>query len=873
MTTRSTDRNARSVWEARSFVAALAVTLLGACGPQLRDVPDGTARSQSRLSWETWPELPDAFGLGGPFVGVLADGLVVGGGANFPEGPPWAAGPKVWHDGLWRLDAPDGHWVSWGALPRPAAYGLVVPDGDGLLLVGGGDGEGAHADVTRLSVAADGAPRWEAWPALPEPSAFHAGARVGDTLWVLAGQADAAGRRLHDALWSLDLSASADAPATWQRHPGCPGGARIKAAAAAQTLGDGTPVLLVAGGEHPDAGILDDVWTWHPGAERWTARASLPEPRAAAAAVAVGQSHVLVFTGDTGRARALPLAERPPFDGDTLAYHTITDTWVALDAPPEGVVTTSAVSWRGRLVLASGEVRPGVRTRAVQAATVERAESRFGTLDLVVLVAYLLGLVAIGARFARRNTGTADYFVAGRRIPWWAAGLSIYGTQLSAITFLATPALAYSTDLRYAPTWLAILIMAPLVNRVHLPFFRRLAVTTAYEYLERRFSYGVRLFGSLAFMIYQLARMAIVVYLPALALAAVTGLDVSGCILVMGVLATAYTVLGGMEAVIWTDVLQVFVLLGGVGLALSLALSDVGGVAGVRALAEGYAVLDLWDGGFAFTESASWSLMLGAVFLQFGPYTTDQAVIQRYLTTRDERGAARGLLLNGWMSVPAALLFPTLGACLWAWYRSRPEALAVGMANDEIVPLFVGQRLPAGAAGLVIAGLFAATMSSLDSSMHSVATAASVDLHGRLRPGLDDRARLRVARRLTVLVGVLGTLGALALARTDERSLFLLFQKAVGLLSSGVAGIFLLGLFTRRVGSGAALLGAAAGTGVLVWVTWFSPLHPFWSAAVGIGSCVVAGLLAALVWRGEPPPPGLVHADLRAGLMPEEEAP
>ena len=225
----------------------------------------------------------------------------------------------------------------------------------------------------------------------------------------------------------------------------------------------------------------------------------------------------------------------------------------------------------------SGEVRPGIRTPRVQALAIPVADAaapaRLRPLDWLVLALYLAGMVGIGVHFARRGGGTEDFFLGGRRIPWWAAGLSIFGTQLSAITFMAIPATAYGSDWRRFAGQLMLLPVLVLVIRAFVPVLRGQSATTAYEFLEVRFSRAVRWCASALFIAFQLGRMGIVLLLPAIALAAVTGVDTHLCIGLMGVLATAYTALGGISAVIWTDVVQVFVLLAS-GACLVLAVAD-----------------------------------------------------------------------------------------------------------------------------------------------------------------------------------------------------------------------------------------------------------------------------------------------------------
>jgi SSS family transporter len=398
-----------------------------------------------------------------------------------------------------------------------------------------------------------------------------------------------------------------------------------------------------------------------------------------------------------------------------------------------------------------------------------------------------------------------------------------------------------------APGYIMIFAMAPIVVFFYLPFYYRLNVTTAYEYLERRFNLSVRLFGSASFIAFQVMRMAVVVYLPALALAAITGIDVYVCILLMGVLATVYTYLGGMEAVIWTDVIQALVLTGGVLISLALVLRQEGGIAPVyeAALADGKLRMVNWT--WSHTELATWSVMLGSLMLQFGPYTTDQAVIQRYLSTRSERTAAGGVWMNGVISVPGGLVFFVLGACLYVFFKARPELLNVSMQNDQVFPLFIARELPQGISGLVIAGIFAASMSSLDSSMHSISTAITVDFYRRFRPDVSDHHCLIVARRIVVVVGVLAVLVACALVRYDIKSLYFFFQKILGLVSSSLAGIFILGIFTRRSHAQGVLVGAAAGIAALAYVTWYSSLNFYLYSVVGIGTCVLVGYFASLM--------------------------
>ena len=479
-----------------------------------------------------------------------------------------------------------------------------------------------------------------------------------------------------------------------------------------------------------------------------------------------------------------------------------------------------------------------------------------GALDFGTLALYLAILVAVGFYFSRRENSTAQFFLGGRRIPWWAAGLSLLATQVSSIGFMAIPAKSYATNWAYfagVATWF---IVVPLVTMVYIPLFRRLNVTSAYEYLEARFNLPVRLFGAAAYSFMQLGRMAVVLYLPALALAAVTGLDHRLCILTMGILCTAYTVAGGIEAVVWTDVLQAAVLVGGAMLCVGVVLTNIdGGPAHFFqvAAADGKFSMGPLNSGIAATSL--WVIVVGNLFIRLAGLTSDQAVVQRYLTTSDARQSSRALWTDVAVSVPWAMLAFLFGTALYVFYKQHPGQLSPAVDIDGLVPLFVAQQLPAGLSGLIIAAIFAAAMSSLDSSMHSTATVWVTDFYGRLHPTSSDRARLRLARLLTVALGMFGTLTALALAEAEIHSLWDLFQGLIGLFAGGLAGLFVLGLFSRRANGAGALVGVTASAGLLYLAQPY--VHFFLYPLVGITSCVLVGYLASLILSGHPKTAGL----------------
>jgi len=803
-------------------------------------------RPKQLLQWERLPDLPQA--ISGQFVGVGEGALIVAGGAHFPA-PLFEGGEKVWVDTIFVLEPGADAWASGSSLDRPLAYGASVTADDGIICIGGCDAERCYAQVFRLRRVNAEIQRTPL-PDLPRPCAMTSGAMIGDSVYVAGGQDSPAATGALSNFWRLDLN---KAELGWEELDPWPGPARILPVAAAQ---DGA-FYLISGAEllaGPDGKVkrryLTDAYGFRP-KTGWEKVAGVPRAIVAAPAVGYGESHILVFGGDDGENadRVWELKdEHPGFSRDILAYHTITDTWSRMGTVPAGLVTTAAVQWQDGIVIPGGEDRPGHRSASVHKGRAPEAKAHFGSLDYAALGVYLAALVMMGVYFARREKSTADFFLAGRRIPWWAAGLSIFGTQLSAITFMAIPAKAYATDWVYILGNMCIFLIAPLVIFCYLPFFRRLNVTTAYEYLEKRFNLAVRAFSSAAFILYQLSRMGIVICLPAIALSTVTGFDVYVCILLMGILATVYTVLGGIEAVIWTDVLQVVVLMGGALLSVLIIAANVdGGFAAIISTGMAEAKFHTFNWTWDITMMAVWVVVVGNLFSNLLPYTADQTVIQRYLTTKDEKQAAKAIWTNGILAIPTALIFFGLGTALFVFYKGHAGLLNPAVKTDAIFPLFIAQQLPAGVSGLVIAGLFAASMSSLDSSMNSIATAMVSDFYRRFWPQASDHYCLNLARWLTAILGVVGTSAGLMIARMEIVSLWDLFIKVLGLIFSPVAGILALGIFTRRAHGVGALIGGVTSAVLLYLVQQYTSIHFFLWGAVGVVSCFVVGYLASLL--------------------------
>jgi SSS family transporter len=467
-------------------------------------------------------------------------------------------------------------------------------------------------------------------------------------------------------------------------------------------------------------------------------------------------------------------------------------------------------------------------------------------LDWAVVAGYLALAMGLGSWFVRREQSSRDYFRAGGRVPWWAAGLSLYGTNLSTLTYIAIPALVMKTNWSYLLGLFGAICAVPVVVRFFLPFYRRLDLTTAYEYLERRFHRSVRWLGSAIFMVFYLGRTAILLVLPALVLAEATDLTIYSSILLMGLFSVIYTMLGGIEAVVWTDVMQVLVLIGGASVAATISILSLdGGLAQFFDVAQAHNKFTVLNPGWGVTEAAAWVIFLGYGMSEFNAYVSDQTRVQRYLTTRDEKSAGQALWFSVLTALPLQLLFYTLGTAIFVFYATHPEMKPEVQTSDAIVPVFLLQQLPIGLSGLVVAGIFAAGMSTLDSAMNAIAATVVTDFYQPLAGRVSEARRVRLARLVTLAVGAIATAGALWVAAMEFRLLVNAFLDWLGLILGVLGGLFALGVFTRRAHWIGALVGLAVAAATVVTVKLATPIHFFLYSLVGAGTCFAVGYVAS----------------------------
>jgi SSS family solute:Na+ symporter len=470
--------------------------------------------------------------------------------------------------------------------------------------------------------------------------------------------------------------------------------------------------------------------------------------------------------------------------------------------------------------------------------------------DYLALTIYFSLTLFIGWWCARnKRASSGEFFLSDRQIPWWAAAISFMATATSSISFMALTARSYSSDWLSFGSAPAQAFAGMLIGVTFVAVLRRLNLTTIFSYLEQRFDRRVRYLGAaLGILLKVGGRMSVVMLLPALALSTVTGMNVYVSILLMGVVTTIYAMEGGFEAVIWTDVMQVGVTVGGVLLALGFMAHGVeGGFSGIFHTASEAGKLKVVSWDFDLTKPTMWvfvGMFLGHAFTVLG----DQPLMQRMLATKDEKAAIRTVVAGNFIGMCGTVMFFSVGTSLWAFYKAHPERLAAEPLGDAIFPFFIANELPSGVVGVIIAALFSAAMGALSSAMNATAAIVVSDFQGTLRPEATEQQRMRLARGATAAAGGIATGMAVFLAWKGADSLWDEYLKLVALIGGGFPGVFALGLMTRRANASGVLVGAIASVLVTFLVQRFTTTSAFLHVFVAVASCMIIGYLASLAF-------------------------
>jgi SSS family transporter len=493
----------------------------------------------------------------------------------------------------------------------------------------------------------------------------------------------------------------------------------------------------------------------------------------------------------------------------------------------------------------------------------------FGFGFYLVVVIYMLATIVLGLSFARRQKNLAEYFLAERAAPWWAVGISVLACDFSAISYMGSPSYVYYNDLRLPMSSFMVPLVAWVVAVLFIPFLARLQVYTIYEYLEHRFGLGCRLFASLLFSMQRALHIAIAIFTISLALQQIVGWRVWACVTLIGVVTTIYTVFGGMKAVLWTDVMQFFVLVGGIFAMLGVVLwkfqGDVAHIWQVSADA-GITKLFTFDANVFnpkfWLKMTVWGLFWGTLATNVAAYGSDQVLVQRYISAGSGSMMTRSLMFAAFLNVPVMLLLYFLGLGFYAYYHAPANSDLLASLHDlvgshgeknknMIMPHFILHVLPSGLAGLVFAGLFAATMSVFSSGLNSLSTVTCVDFIQRLRREQSNGSGLTLAgaRWVTLAWGVVVTLASIGVYFAKMGSVVEAAVAVISFFSGPLLGMFLLGMFSMRANSVCAVLGALYGFAFTL--LWSSHVLFIWYAVIGCVPTVLFGFLLSFLTTPE----------------------
>lgn len=479
----------------------------------------------------------------------------------------------------------------------------------------------------------------------------------------------------------------------------------------------------------------------------------------------------------------------------------------------------------------------------------------FTTIDLIILVVYLAAVLFAGLLFSKKDMKGKEFFKGDGTIPWWVTSVSIFATLLSPISFLS---LAGNS---YAGTWimwfaqLGMLVAIPITIKFFLPIYSKLEIDTAYHYLEIRFkSKGLRVLGAVMFIIYQVGRMSIIMYLPSMVLANLTGINVNILIVVMGVIAIIYSYTGGLKSVLWTDFIQGTVLLVGVTFALLYLVRGIDGGFGAifSSLGEGkFLASDQPIFNPNILKDSVFLLIVGAGFNTCSSYVSSQDIVQRFTTTTDTKKLNKMMLTNGALSIFIATVFYMIGTGLYIFYGQN--ALPPAAQQDQIFASYIAYELPVGITGLLLAAIYAASQSTLSTGLNSVATSWTLDIQERLtKKPMSFELQTKVAKYVSLGVGIVAIGVSMILANGEIKSAYEWFNGFMGLVLGVLGGTFVLGTFTKIANSTGAYIAFGSSAAVMIFIKYFCTGAgiSIWSySLISIAVSLAVGIPASIISR------------------------
>lgn len=468
-------------------------------------------------------------------------------------------------------------------------------------------------------------------------------------------------------------------------------------------------------------------------------------------------------------------------------------------------------------------------------------------LDLTIVGIYLLAMIGVGVWFSRKNKNAEQFTKASGLIPGWAIGLSIYATFLSSNTFLGVPGKSFGSNWSSFVFSISMPLAAWIAVRYFVPFYRNTGEVSAYTHLENRFGPWARTYAVCCFLLTQLARMGSIFFGIALSLQALTGYSMEAIMIVTGICIIIYTVLGGIEAVIWTEVVQGIIKTLGAILIIYLVVSNMqGGIPKIIEIGKAHHKFSLGSFSPDFTTATFWAVLLYGFFINLNNFGMDQNYIQRYHTASSAKEAGKSVWLCVWIYLPASMLFFIIGSCLYAFYQENPsliepvkvqvalerlgesasskdiKALALSLQpadyGDKVMPHFMVTKMPTGLIGLVVSAILSAAMSTISSGMNASATVFSVDIYQRyIKRDQDDKQMLRLLHLATIVFGLLGMIAGVMMI--GVKSILDIWWQLSGIFAGGMLGLFLLGLLSRRAGNTAAIAATVVGIFIILWMS------------------------------------------------------
>ena len=479
---------------------------------------------------------------------------------------------------------------------------------------------------------------------------------------------------------------------------------------------------------------------------------------------------------------------------------------------------------------------------------------QFGALDWTVLAIYFRGSIALGAYFGGRQKNAEDFLLAGRKMSWLPVAISIMATNTSAVSYMGVAAYVFKNNLMLFPSIITLVLITPLVLYLFVNFYYNLKVYTAYAYLEKRFSPFVRSIASILFIFLRLCWLATMIYATSIALAEITGISQVYCGLALGLGTSLYTMVGGMEGVIWTDVAQAAVFVVGIFFIGTFVLVDFGWDVGqIYSIAHAAGKTRMVDLSIDPTvEVTLWGVLLGYSVINLASYGVDQVVLQRYFTAKDLQTSRRSVIANAFIDAPTTSSLFVIAIGIFAYFQKHSEVLPRNFNPDRILPYFVVTALPPGIAGLVIAGIMAATMSSISSGVNSITTAALVDFYQRyFRRQAPQEHYLNVARWLSLFWGIVATVMGLFVSKLG--TVLEISAKTNSFFTGILLGMFLLGILTLRANWQGTSLGALVSLLVVILVGTFTQVSFFWYAPLGLCLTMALGYVFSLAFPAVDP--------------------